>query len=47
MKTMENELQDKSKVDRGLLNSWFLEVQRTKVNNKYFYLIMRKKRNVI
>ncbi|CAF2070722.1 unnamed protein product [Rotaria magnacalcarata] len=30
MKTMENELQDKSKVDRGLLNSWFLEVQRTK-----------------
>lgn len=29
---MENELQDKSKVDRGLLNAWFSEVQRTKVN---------------
>ncbi|CAF1327685.1 unnamed protein product [Rotaria sp. Silwood1] len=30
MKAMENELQDKPKVDRGLLNSWFIEVQRTK-----------------
>ncbi|CAF0756162.1 unnamed protein product [Adineta ricciae] len=30
MKAMENELQDKAKVDRGLLNSWFVEVQRTK-----------------
>ncbi len=28
---MENELQDKTKVDRGLLNAWFIEVQRTKV----------------
>ena len=32
MKAMENELKDKTKVDRGLLNSWFSEVQRTKVN---------------
>jgi len=31
MKAMEHELQDKTKVDRGLLNSWFIEVQRTKV----------------
>lgn len=31
MKAMENELQDKTKVDRGLLNSWFIEVQRSKV----------------
>lgn len=29
---MENELKDKVKVDRGLLNSWFMEVQDTKVN---------------
>jgi hypothetical protein len=28
---MEYELKDKGKVDRGLLNSWFVEVQRTKV----------------
>ncbi len=34
---MENELHDKTKVDRGLLNSWFNEVQRTKVNNKGMY----------
>jgi hypothetical protein len=34
MKTVENELQDKVKVDRGLLNSWFVEVQRTKVTKK-------------
>ena len=39
MKDMENELQDKAKVDRGLLNSWFIEVQRTKVNNEYFFSI--------
>jgi hypothetical protein len=31
---MEVELKEKSKVDRGLLNSWFSEVQRTKVNNR-------------
>ena len=31
MKAMENELKEKVKVDRGLLNSWFIEVQRTKV----------------
>jgi hypothetical protein len=31
IKAMENELKDKPKVDRGLLNSWFVEVQRTKV----------------
>ena len=31
---MENELDDKSKVDRGLLNAWFLEVQKTKVNEE-------------
>ncbi|CAF2596650.1 unnamed protein product [Rotaria sp. Silwood2] len=30
VKAMENELQEKPKVDRGLLNSWFIEVQRTK-----------------
>ncbi len=35
---MENELKDKTKVDRGILNSWFLEVQQTKVTTKiYFY----------
>jgi len=28
---MENELQAKTKVDRGLLNAWFIEVQRSKV----------------
>ena len=33
---MENELQDKTKVDRGLLNAWFIEVQRTKVNEEVF-----------
>lgn len=33
---MENELQDKTKVDRGLLNAWFIEVQRTKVNEGVF-----------
>ena len=31
MKAMENELKEKVKVDRGLLNSWFIEVQRSKV----------------
>lgn len=31
---MESELDDKTKVDRGLLNSWFLEVQRTKVDHR-------------
>jgi hypothetical protein len=31
MKAMENELHDKTKVDRGLLNAWFIEVQKTKV----------------
>ncbi|CAF1297206.1 unnamed protein product [Rotaria magnacalcarata] len=30
MKAMENELQDKVKVERGVLNSWYMEVQRTK-----------------
>ncbi|CAF1099606.1 unnamed protein product [Adineta ricciae] len=30
IKAMENELKDKAKVDRGLLNSWFMEVQDTK-----------------
>jgi len=30
MKAMENELKEKVKVDRGLLNTWFMEVQRTK-----------------
>ncbi len=34
---MEYELQDKAKVDRGLLNSWFMEVQRTKVNKQRYY----------
>ncbi len=38
---MENELKDKGKVDRGLLNSWFVEVQRTKVKTKFFH---RKKK---
>lgn len=33
MKAMENELKEKVKVDRGLLNTWFMEVQRTKVND--------------
>ncbi len=33
MKAMEHELQDKTKVDRGLLNAWFIEVQRSKVIN--------------
>lgn len=32
---MENELEDKTKVDRGLLNAWFLEVQKTKVKTKH------------
>jgi hypothetical protein len=41
MKAMENELQDKTKVDRGLLNSWFIEVQRTKVNNYYHFLLIQ------
>ena len=31
VKAMENELQAKTKVDRGLLNAWFIEVQRSKV----------------
>jgi hypothetical protein len=31
MKAMEYELKDKPKVDRGLLNSWSVEVQKTKV----------------
>ncbi|CAF4511083.1 unnamed protein product, partial [Didymodactylos carnosus] len=30
MKTMDNELKDKSKVDRGLLHAWYIEVQRAK-----------------
>lgn len=30
IKAMENELEDKTKVDRGLLNAWFSEVQKTK-----------------
>jgi hypothetical protein len=38
MKAMENELHDKTKVDRGLLNSWFIEVQRTKVNKTFFVI---------
>lgn len=32
MKALEYELKDKPKVDRGVLNSWFFEVQRTKVS---------------
>ncbi|CAF1031135.1 unnamed protein product [Rotaria sordida] len=41
MKAMENELQDTPKVDRGLLNAWFIEVQRSKEEaDKY-----RKRRN--
>ena len=31
---MENELSDKTKVDRGLLNAWYIEVQRSKVSNE-------------
>ncbi len=34
---MENELKDKAKVDRGLLNSWFVEVQRTKVQINFLF----------
>ena len=34
IKSIENELHDNSKVDRGLSDSWFVEVQRTKVNNR-------------
>ncbi|UJR33378.1 hypothetical protein I4U23_020826 [Adineta vaga] len=30
IKAMEDELKDKAKVDRGQLNSWFIEVQQTK-----------------
>ncbi|CAF0721856.1 unnamed protein product [Didymodactylos carnosus] len=30
MKSMDNELKDKTKVDRGLLYAWYVEVQRTK-----------------
>ncbi|CAF4295429.1 unnamed protein product, partial [Adineta steineri] len=41
VKAMENELQDKKKVDRGLLNSWFIEVQRTKEEAEKF----RKRRD--
>ncbi|CAF1159111.1 unnamed protein product [Adineta steineri] len=41
VKAMENELQDKTKVDRGLLNSWFIEVQRTKEEAEKF----RKRRD--
>jgi len=45
---MENELQDKTKVDRGLLNAWFIEVQRTKVINSDYLssllvILFRKK----
>ena len=36
---MENELQDKTKVDRGLLNAWFIEVQRTKVRKTRFSMM--------
>jgi len=43
MKTVENELQDKVKVDRGLLNSWFVEVQRTKVKKKHQFLFIKNK----
>ena len=42
MKAMENELQDKAKVDRGLLNSWFVEVQRTKVNRTTYLTNIEK-----
>ena len=47
---MENELKDKVKVDRGLLNSWFMEVQDTKVNfselcqSRFRYLFVRRKK---
>lgn len=39
VQAMENELEDKTKVDRGLLNAWLLEVQRTKVKNfnRFFF----------
>jgi len=37
MKAMENELKDKPKVDRGLLNTWFVEVQRTKEEAENFH----------
>ena len=41
VQAMENELEDKTKVDRGLLNAWLLEVQRTKVKNfnRFFFQI--------
>ncbi|CAF4105810.1 unnamed protein product, partial [Rotaria sp. Silwood2] len=36
IKAMENELKDKTKVDRSVLKSWFIEVQRTKeIAEKY------------
>jgi hypothetical protein len=31
MKAMENELKEKVKLDRGQLNAWYTDVQRTKV----------------
>ena len=43
MKAMENELKDKPKVDRGLLNTWFVEVQRTKEEAERF----RKRRDSV
>ena len=50
IRAMENELKDKVKVDRGLLNSWFMEVQDTKVNfselcqSRFRYLFVRRKK---
>ena len=48
VKAMENELQDKTKVDRGLLNAWFIEVQRTKVNQSidFYWKILFRNVNV-
>lgn len=39
MKAMEIELQDKEKVDRGVLNSWYLEIQRLKVRKIIKFLL--------
>ncbi|CAF0896732.1 unnamed protein product [Adineta steineri] len=41
IKAMENELQDKKKVDRGTLSSWFVEVQQNKEEAEKY----RKRRN--
>lgn len=48
VKAMENELQDKTKVDRGLLNAWFIEVQRAKVNQSidFYWKILFRNVNV-